>query len=234
MRILVAEDDAVLAEAVQRTLRESGQRRRLGAERHASRGRGAGRELRSADPRPRAAEETGARRVEAPARARLAPAGPDPHGLRWRERSRARPGCRRRRLPRQAFRSRGARGARARARAPRHVGRLDAAASWRARLRPGRPRRLAQRRAARALRARAQSPRDPAEPRRTHGCPRSSSSRICANGARKFRPTRSRSMCIACARSSSPAACASSPSAGSATAWRRRRRYNPRLPALHT
>ena len=121
MRILIAEDDQVLADALLRSLRTSGAAVDHVASGIAGRRRADDQQrVRPADPRPRPAQAARPRGAAQAARARLAAAGADPDRGRQRRGARQGPGLRRRRLHGQALLAAGTRGARARAHAARH------------------------------------------------------------------------------------------------------------------
>ena len=119
MRILIAEDDQVLADGLLRSLRSRGLRGRPGRQRQRGRRRARRARVRPADPRPRPAEAARPRGAARAARARLDGAGADPDRGRQRRAARQGPRPRRRRLHGQAVLAAGTRGAGARAHAAR-------------------------------------------------------------------------------------------------------------------
>ena len=221
MRILIAEDDQVLADGLLRSLRNAGY-----AVDQVSSGSEADAALASHEfdlvildlglPKLHGLEVLRKLRARGSTRA-----GADPH--RGRQRRAARQGARprRRRLHGQAVLAAGARGARARADAARPGHRVEPDQARPADLRRHRPRRLHQRPDDRAVGARAEPARSAAAARRAAWSARTSWSSACANGAKRSATTRSRSTSTACARRSSRARSASPPCAGWATASRR-------------
>ena len=221
MRILIAEDDQVLADGLLRSLRNAGyavDQVASGTEADAAL---AVARVRPADPRPRPAQAARPRGAAQAARARLGGAGADPDRGRQRRAARQGPGPGRRRLHGQAVLAAGARGARARADAARPGHGIDRHQARPADLRRDRPRGLPQRPDDRAVGARAVACSRCCCSAPGAWSARTSWSSACASGAKRSATTRSRSTSTACARRSSRGRCASPPCAGSATAWRR-------------